>query len=305
MTEAVLRLNALSAALPALVLAVLLESALLAAAVALLSRCFTSPAVRCWLWQVVALKMLLLPLWTVRLLQPEPGVLHKELRAPATESRATQSASVNVTLVGPPMSVEPAPAEAESFAVASAPGPGWRELTWASWLLLAWLLGVAWQIAMLARQRCRLGGLLRNSHPCDDPAILGELKQQGGRLGLRWLPRVLVSRDAASPFVCGLLRPTLVLPESMAAALSGEQLRQVLLHELAHLRRGDLWWGWLPEAARLVWFFHPVTYWVSARVRLERELACDRLVLAHAGTAADYADTLVRVAGHCAQEIET
>jgi beta-lactamase regulating signal transducer with metallopeptidase domain len=87
-----------------------------------------------------------------------------------------------------------------------------------------------------------------------------------------------------------------VLPRDTLAALDPGQLRQVLLHELAHVRRRDLLWGWLPEVARLVWWFNPVAWWVAARVRLERELACDQLVLAHGGaSAADYAETLVRV----------
>src|SRR5262249_45415458 len=100
-----------------------------------------------------------------------------------------------------------------------------------------------------------------------------------------------------SPFVCGLAWPTLVLPRGISAVLGEAQLRQVLLHELAHLKRGDLWTGWLPEIARAVWFFHPLANWAAARIRLERELACDRLGLAHGGgDAADYANTLVRVA---------
>src|SRR5581483_11936553 len=91
-------------------------------------------------------------------------------------------------------------------------------------------------------------------------------------------------------------RPALVLPRATAAALTPEQLRLVLLHELAHVRRRDLLWGWLPEVARVVWWFHPVAWWVAARVRLERELACDQAALAHGGgSAADYAETLVRV----------
>jgi beta-lactamase regulating signal transducer with metallopeptidase domain len=96
--------------------------------------------------------------------------------------------------------------------------------------------------------------------------------------------------------VCGLWRRTLVLPHDLLAALTPDQLRQVLLHELAHIRRGDLLWGWLPEIARMVWFFHPVSYWVGSRIRLERELACDQLAMALSGqNAATYAETLVRV----------
>ena len=83
------------------------------------------------------------------------------------------------------------------------------------------------------------------------------------------------------------------------ADLPPDHWREVLLHELAHLKRRDLWWGWLPALARIVYFFHPVAHWVCFRVRLERELACDQLAVALSGrSAADYAEVLVQVASH-------
>jgi beta-lactamase regulating signal transducer with metallopeptidase domain len=76
----------------------------------------------------------------------------------------------------------------------------------------------------------------------------------------------------------------------------------VLLHELAHVKRRDLLWGWLPEIARLLYWFHPVIHWVYYRLRLERELACDQLAMALSGqSAAGYAETLVRVVSHASQ----
>jgi beta-lactamase regulating signal transducer with metallopeptidase domain len=73
-------------------------------------------------------------------------------------------------------------------------------------------------------------------------------------------------------------------------------LDQVILHELAHVRRRDLIWGWIPELARLAYFFHPLVYWVGNRIRLERELACDQLAMLHSGgSAATYAETLLTV----------
>ncbi len=70
----------------------------------------------------------------------------------------------------------------------------------------------------------------------------------------------------------------------------------MLTHELAHVKRHDLVWGWLPELAAMLYFFHPVAHMVRRRVHLERELACDQLAMAHSGrTPAEYAETLVRV----------
>ena len=99
-----------------------------------------------------------------------------------------------------------------------------------------------------------------------------------------------------SPFVCGIVRPVLVLPRELAATLSAADLAQIVAHELAHVKRRDLVWSWIPQIACLLYFFHPVAHLASYRVRLERELACDQLAMILVGRGpAEYADTLVRV----------
>src|SRR5262249_40361692 len=162
-------------------------------------------------------------------------------------------------------------------------GEGWGllgQVSWRSWLVLAWLGGVGWLTGRLLVQRRRLGRLLRRSAAATEPRLLALVDQAAGQLGLRRPPAVLVTDHEDSPLVCGLFRPGLVLARGLLAALDAGQWRQVLLHELAHLRRRDLWWGWVPEIARLLYFFHPVAHWACARIRLERELACDQLAMA-------------------------
>jgi hypothetical protein len=273
--------------------AVLWQSTLLAVAVALacggLRR--AGPAVRYWLWQVVALKLLVMPFWTVAVPWPAwPGRAAGEVEAVAVPLGPDDRPTRPEPVASPPAGDPPALSALRGR-------PWWRELSWPAWLLLAWAAGVAVQVVGLLIQRRRLAVLLRRAVPVDAElaAVVGE---QAGRLGLQRAPRVVVCDGAGSPFVCGVVRPTLVLPRQTLGALTPDQLRQVLLHELAHVRRRDLLWGWLPEVARIVWWFHPVAHWASAQVRLERELACDQLALAHGGgSAADYAETLVRVVG--------
>jgi Tol biopolymer transport system component/beta-lactamase regulating signal transducer with metallopeptidase domain len=172
------------------------------------------------------------------------------------------------------------------------------DLTWRSWLVLGWLAGIALQVALMLVQRRRLVQVLRRATPARDPELLTLTDDVAAQLGLTQRLLVLLSDDGA-PFVSGMMRPVLVLPRGLLSALDTGKLRAVLLHELAHLERGDLWWGWLSALARLVYFFHPVAHWVAYRIRLERELACDQLAMAHSGqSAADYADVLVRVVSH-------
>jgi beta-lactamase regulating signal transducer with metallopeptidase domain len=101
-------------------------------------------------------------------------------------------------------------------------------------------------------------------------------------------PALRISRDVKSPHLLGLRRPCILLPAS-----ADRPSREVLLHELSHVRRRDLWWLLLARMAAAVWFFHPLA-WVTLR-RLERssENVSDDFVLSQTGNAPDYATQLV------------
>jgi beta-lactamase regulating signal transducer with metallopeptidase domain len=174
-------------------------------------------------------------------------------------------------------------------------------VTWQSWLLLAWSGVVIAQICRLLWQRQRLQRLLRESMPAD-PALAGLVAVLAAQIGLRNAPRVVLTGTDCSPFACGVRDAVLVMPARLALSLSQNELRHVLLHELAHVRRRDLVWGWISELARFVYFFHPVVHWIAYRARLERELACDQLAMSHSGhDAREYASTLVRVVSHSSE----
>jgi beta-lactamase regulating signal transducer with metallopeptidase domain len=173
---------------------------------------------------------------------------------------------------------------------------GVGRISGASWALLAWLVGIGAGVVTLARQHAGLSRLLSRADPMTDPDWSGWIAGAAEALGLRRPPRALVTSGSGSPFVCGLIRPTLVLPGALVASLDPIAARRVLLHELAHLKRGDLLWGWIPEIARRVYWFHPVAHLAAARARFERELACDRVAMAHSGRdPVGYAQTLVHV----------
>jgi beta-lactamase regulating signal transducer with metallopeptidase domain len=174
-------------------------------------------------------------------------------------------------------------------------------MSWQAWLLLAWAAVVMWMAAVVLRQRYGLRRLMRLTTPAADD-LAARVKELAGRLGLRRRPRVLLVDHPGLVFVCGLWGPRLVMPRTLPAALSAADMDQVLLHELAHLRRGDLYWGWTIELARILYFFHPLVYWVGYCLHLERELACDQVAMTASGYAAgDYAQTLVRVASHASE----
>ncbi len=105
--------------------------------------------------------------------------------------------------------------------------------------------------------------------------------------------RLLASEDARVPVVLGFRNPAIVLPAWALHDLSAAELRPVLIHELAHLRRHDDWTNLLQKAARAILFFHPAVWWIDARLSLEREMACDDAVVAATGNPRAYAGCLI------------
>ncbi|MGE0482367.1 MAG: M56 family metallopeptidase [Phycisphaerae bacterium] len=113
------------------------------------------------------------------------------------------------------------------------------------------------------------------------------------RVGVRRVLDVRMSEQAPAPFLFGILQPTLVL--SRRQLDRPEELEAVVLHELAHLRRGDLLVRYLQWLAGTMLFFWPVVAWVNRRIDLAREQACDEWALRHGRlSAGDYARTLLR-----------
>ena len=167
--------------------------------------------------------------------------------------------------------------------------------------MFAWLAIVVAELALIGWQRWQLSELLRGAVPAE-PALESLVAQCAVSVRLARPPRVLVTGDECSPFVCGAWRPAMVLPRSIVWKLSEAELRPVVVHELAHIKRLDLVWGWIPQLARLVYFFHPVAHWTLFRTRLEAELACDGHAMAATGHGASaYADLLVRVVSRLAE----
>ncbi|HMF12481.1 MAG TPA: M56 family metallopeptidase, partial [Gemmataceae bacterium] len=135
-----------------------------------------------------------------------------------------------------------------------------------------------------------------------DAVVLGLLKASSRLIGLKRVPRLLVTPEAVSPCIIGILEPRIVVPESIVTAPSTAPLRRVLAHELAHLVRGDLWTNWLLLAARTVHWFNPAAWWAIRQMQDEREAACDELALAFLGEGdrSAYAGTILDLATNLA-----
>lgn len=114
-------------------------------------------------------------------------------------------------------------------------------------------------------------------------------------LGLRKAVRLLQSAAVEVPSVLGTLRPVILLPASTLTGLTPQQIEMVLAHELAHIRRHDFLVNLLQAVVETLMFYHPAVWWMSRRVRIERENCCDDLAVAVCGNPIQYARALTRL----------
>lgn len=166
----------------------------------------------------------------------------------------------------------------------------------AIWFLSAYLVGVALMLFRLTRSMSSGYRLVQSSLPAEEPEILSLLSQQAERIGLAMIPAVRFCHGVTVPTVIGLLKPVVLLPMSISTGLNSEQLAPLLAHELGHIRRLDLLVNVLQRLVEAFLFFHPAVWFISRRVSIERENACDDLVVAAGCPRMAYADALLRMA---------
>jgi len=171
--------------------------------------------------------------------------------------------------------------------------------SWALYLFAAWAAGAALLLTRLAvglwRLR-RLRALCVEADPASlDPTLLALL--HGARGGKTRAPvRLCLSEEVAAPAVIGFLRPAIVFPSRLLPQLSAAEMESILLHELAHIERGDPWTNLAQKLLKALFFFHPAVWWIESQLTLEREMACDDMVLSHRGRPRAYAAVLVALA---------
>ncbi len=173
------------------------------------------------------------------------------------------------------------------------PSPTWLVML-DRWALPAWSLGVLLFSLRLVWASTHVSALRRHGQP-PEPALLNILTALRTRMGLARPARVLIADIPGGPSVAGWMRPVLLLPVSALAGLTPEQLEAVLAHELAHIRRYDYLANMLQTLVETLLFYHPAVWWVSGRIRQERELCCDDIAVRACGDALCYARALTKL----------
>jgi uncharacterized protein (TIGR03435 family) len=217
-----------------------------------------SARMRHWLWFTASVKFLV-PFGALSAVGARFGVGKPSLVETQISTAVTQMSE---------------PFASPAYALAAAPAPGISLETVA---LVIWAIGCA-AIALhwFFRWR-RAAAALATTAPLD----LG--------IGVR----AFTTRASVEPSVFGILRPVLLLPEGIAGRLTPEQLRAIIAHELCHVRRRDNLLAAVHTVVEAVFWFHPLVWWIGARLVEERERACDEDVLKLGHDPETYAESIL------------
>lgn len=273
-----------------------------------LERCFRKSLSPAWLFALylpVLLRFLLpivpqsptsllnLPRWISADRKTPPGTpetVGMEITFMTANSSIVPSHKASSTAVAPPspqtISVETATRSSRAFEIFSL-----VSLSITCALLLRLIVGAIRFSFQLARQ------------PSAHPHLVELLARVRRQFNARANPRLIETNLVDSPCLFGLFRPKLLVPSGLAQRLSDSELRHVYIHELAHLKRRDLWVNCLMSFAQAIHWFNPFAWLLFRRMKLQRELACDRLVLelegANSNLAKAYGETLLKLIQNC------
>jgi beta-lactamase regulating signal transducer with metallopeptidase domain len=188
--------------------------------------------------------------------------------------------------------VDPEPAVPPQHAASSTPTAADRFVAMMPAFLVLWICGVSVLTLRLLTgwmwvQRLRRRGVSDADEMCRHMAA-----RLARRLHITRAVTLLESRLVDVPTVIGFLEPVVLLPAAALAGLSAQQIEAILAHELAHIRRHDYVVNLLQTLVETVLFYHPAVWWVSRRIRIERENCCDDLAVNLCGDPVAYATAL-------------
>jgi beta-lactamase regulating signal transducer with metallopeptidase domain len=170
----------------------------------------------------------------------------------------------------------------------------------ASWLPMAlaavWLTGSAILLTLLVAGRLRGFAAVRTARPLHEERLLYLIATLSDKVGLGQKVEVKISDQVKVPVVFGWWSPCLILPESLIGAAPAS-LEAILMHELAHIKRHDVLTQSLAQLMCCLHWPNPLAWMVERRLMIERERACDDIVLLSGGRASDYARILMDAAG--------
>ena len=250
------------------------QSTLFAVAAGLVTPMFrnNSASVRYWIWFAAAVKFL---------------VPFAALRAIVSQLPMPQSAGVATAAI-----------EAASVVFHTSTIPAIPAIVLIA-TLLVWVIGVSVVLAVSVREWRRLAAHVRQSPRLLDGAVYDSVRRVERTEGIRRPISIVASNQSMEPGVIGVRKPVMVWPQRLTCELSDAQIEAIVTHELTHIIRRDNLLALAQIVVTAVFWFHPVVWWISARLIDERERACDERVLRSGAPPAAYADSILTTCRLC------
>lgn len=255
-----------------------------------------SPALANLLWALVLVKMVTPPLLAIPLLQvpsvsgltilesPLRDLPHSQIHSNKVLSKGDSTESI-----GQPIGTMDT--NNHAFSVKD-PVQSVR-LALGLWMMVSVILLLVSSVRMIRFHRL----LKANSH-VDDELTSGLSIEVAGQLGVRNAPKIIVTTANIAPFVWWMAGCSVIVVSSDAIQkLAATDLRLVITHEMAHIRRRDHWFRWLEWITLICLWWNPVMWWTRRQLRISEEMSCDQLVLEAAPLAVNqYANALLNMA---------
>jgi beta-lactamase regulating signal transducer with metallopeptidase domain/HEAT repeat protein len=247
-----------------------------------------SAGARHLVWLATLVGLVLLPIVARSRVLRVPVLPASITVAPSAPTAAPATERVETT---PPAATAPA-----SAPVATAAAPAATRVTVSTIQLIAalWALGVVVLLVRLAHGLITVRRIARTGDEITSGAWMVALHEVADRMDIEEPARLVMSSAVRVPFACGFRQPTIVLPAD-AMSWTDERRRIVLLHELAHIQRRDMFGHLLSRVACAMYWFHPFVWLAAQRLRAESERACDDLAIRSGARASDYAQHLLDI----------
>jgi beta-lactamase regulating signal transducer with metallopeptidase domain len=217
--------------------------------------------------------------------------------APAAQTRPSPNELASIPAAPIPTYKAPANPVLPAKQPPPSPAPRKPSYSWPRILFLAWLAGALCLAGRLFWECLGLALAVRQARRVDDPALLAVLAECRSRMGVPAPDAVWTTDYLGSPALYGLWRTQLLVPATFVGQFTPEEWRHIFLHELAHQKRRDPLMNWILAGLQVLHWFNPLVWLGFHRMRADRELACDALVLARAGEAhaKAYGRTILKV----------
>ena len=208
----------------------------------------------------------------------------------ADASAARHGAAPATAIETLPQSIKSSPAEMNGSAADSVyiptkvPAPAaqaWQAAYLLPFLPWLWLAGAAIFAIIILAANWRLLRAVRRQRLITSTDLLTEFERCKREMNIVTPVALVATNLRGGPALFGCIRPRLLIPEALLGTLSTRELRHVLYHELAHLKRRDILVNWLVAALQIVHWFNPVLWYAFYRMRADREVACDALALSY------------------------